>query len=151
MTNPMPASPAATQASSVVGPRVGAAVIDIIILIVVGGVMTALFGDTSSDDDGFNASLTGVPFVVSLILWLGYYFGMEAFAGGQTVGKKAVKLKVVRLDGTALTPGHVAVRTILRVLDSLPAFYLLGFIVMVASKEKQRIGDMAAGTVVVRV
>jgi uncharacterized RDD family membrane protein YckC len=45
----------------------------------------------------------------------------------------------------------VAVRTILRIVDSLPAFYLLGFIVVVASKEKQRIGDMAAGTVVVRV
>jgi uncharacterized RDD family membrane protein YckC len=43
------------------------------------------------------------------------------------------------------------VRTILRIVDAFPAFYLVGFVVMITSQKKQRIGDMAAGTVVVRV
>ena len=42
------------------------------------------------------------------------------------------------------------IRNLLRIIDGLPVFYLLGLIVMVSSKRKQRIGDMAAGTVVVK-
>jgi uncharacterized RDD family membrane protein YckC len=49
-----------------------------------------------------------------------------------------------------LTLGKVAIRTVLRIVDGLPFLYLLGLIVVAVSKQNQRIGDMAAGTLVVK-
>jgi uncharacterized RDD family membrane protein YckC len=54
------------------------------------------------------------------------------------------------VDGQPLTRQKVAIRTVLRLVDGLPFLYLVGFIAMVASKQKQRLGDMAAGTIVVK-
>ena len=79
---------------------------------------------------------------------LAYYFVMEA-ATGKTLGKMLMGLRVQALDG-AYTPMKSFIRNLLRIIDGLPVFYLLGLIVMVSSKRKQRIGDMAAGTVVVK-
>lgn len=155
MTEPIGSEQTGTQApaSGVMGPRIGAALIDIAILAVVFFVFGALFGDssTSSGDDGsgFSVNLTGFPALIYFVLVLAYYFVLEG-SRGQTVGKMALALRVVRADGSPLTSGHIAARTILRIVDGLPAFYILGLIVAAASKNDQRIGDMAAGTLVVR-
>jgi uncharacterized RDD family membrane protein YckC len=148
MNESIPSAPIAAV-QDVTGPRIGAAVIDIIILAILFLVMSMLFGESESGDGGFSANLTGVPFLIYVVLSFLYYFGME-FKTGQTIGKMALKLKVATVDGQPLTPGKVAIRTVLRIVDGLPFLYLVGFIAMVASKQKQRIGDMAAGTTVVR-
>jgi uncharacterized RDD family membrane protein YckC len=136
-------------APDVVGQRIGAAIVDMILLAILFVVMSMLFGQSESGDGSFSVNLSGAPFIIYVLLSFGYYMGME-FKLGQTVGKKLTGIKVVSTDGQVLTPGKVAIRNILRIVDGLPFLYLVGFIAMVTSKQKQRIGDMAAGTLVVK-
>lgn len=148
MNEEQAASPAPAPRENVTGIRIVAAIIDIILLGVIFGVMTALFGDTKSDDDGFTFNLSGGPGIIYFLIVLGYFLGLETMSG-QTLGKKVVGIKVVAIDGP-LTLGKVAIRTVLRIVDGLPFLYLLGLIVVAVSKQNQRIGDMAAGTLVVK-
>jgi len=74
----------------------------------------------------------------------------ELFDGGQTPGKRVVKLRVMSADGMPATPGQLFLRNVLRLVDFLPAGYGLGGIVVFASRSEQRLGDLVAGTVVVR-
>lgn len=133
---------------NVTGPRIVAGLIDVIILAILGLAMAAAFGEAGTEDNGFSADLSGLPFVIYVLLSFGYYFLLE-YSGGQTVGKRVMRLRVASTDGP-LTPGKVAIRTVLRIVDALPFLYLVGLIVVAASRQNQRIGDMAAGTVVIR-
>jgi hypothetical protein len=84
-----------------------------------------------------------------LLAWaLYYYFACESGAG-QTLGKRLLKLRVVRADGRPAGIREIAVRTVLRVVDMQFA-YLVGLIVMLATGERRgRLGDLAAGTMIV--
>ena len=85
----------------------------------------------------------------SLVIYLLYYTLLEGSLG-QTVGKMLLGIKVVREDtGGVPGIGAAAIRTVLRVVDGLFG-YLVGFIVVLASSKRQRLGDMAAHTLVVR-
>jgi uncharacterized RDD family membrane protein YckC len=84
---------------------------------------------------------------LSLVLWLAYFTYMEG-SSGQTLGKRLLRIKVVKENGKPLTYVDAFVRTLLRIVDGMFA-YLIGFIVIVATDKKQRVGDMAAGTIVV--
>ncbi|MGZ4917905.1 MAG: RDD family protein [Halobacteriota archaeon] len=91
---------------------------------------------------------------VSLVIALLYFVFLEGYYG-QTVGKMAVNIKVVRAeDGGPIDFSRAAVRTILRIIDLIPYFipYLLGAILIWSSdnNKKQRLGDRIANTVVVR-
>ena len=83
-----------------------------------------------------------------LIMFL-YFVLLEGLAGA-TLGKAVLSLRVVQIDGSK--PGLLKslVRNILRVIDGLPAFNILGVILILRSKEKARFGDRKAGTRVVR-
>ena len=87
--------------------------------------------------------------VVIVALFFGYYVYLEG-RKGQTVGKMVVGIKVVRED-TGGVPGTKAalVRTLLRVVDGFFG-YLVGYLVAASSQRRQRLGDMAARTLVVR-
>ena len=77
-----------------------------------------------------------------------YYFACES-GGGQTLGKKVMRIRVVRTDGRDASMGQIAVRTVLRVIDGL-FLYLVGLIVMLATgKRRGRLGDLAGDTMVV--
>jgi uncharacterized RDD family membrane protein YckC len=69
---------------------------------------------------------------------------------GQTVGKRLFGLRVVDARGFRLEPSQVAVRNLMRFVDVLPLFYLVGGVACVLNRHRQRLGDIAAGTVVVR-
>jgi uncharacterized RDD family membrane protein YckC len=71
-------------------------------------------------------------------------------ATGRTIGKKILGLKVVSVDGTRPGVGRIAIRTLFRLVDWLPFFNLVGFILVVSLKSRQRLGDLVAKTVVVR-
>ena len=76
---------------------------------------------------------------------------MEGLRDGQTVGKKAVGIRVVREGGYSVTFGASAARNILRLIDFQPfGLPAVGLISMMFSKAGRRIGDMVAGTIVVR-
>lgn len=84
------------------------------------------------------------------VLQIGYGMAFEWFWGGRTVGKKVVGLRVVDVTGLRLSFAQVLIRNLLRTVDSLPVFYLLGGAVMILNRKMQRLGDIAAGTIVVR-
>lgn len=73
----------------------------------------------------------------------------EVFRKGQTPGKKALGISVVLDDLTPVTFGSSVIRNLLRVADFLPMMYLTGLITMVMNQRFQRLGDMAAGTLVI--
>ncbi len=136
--------------AEVVGRRIGAALIDIVLIFVLFILLGLALGEGEASDGNASVTLEDGEFVLFLTLMLLYYFATEA-AWGRTLGKRLLGLKVLRVDGSPAGAGAVAGRTVLRLIDMLPAFYLLGFIVLLATPRKQRIGDLAAGTTVARV
>jgi len=85
--------------------------------------------------------------VLNVLVWLLYFTYFEG-TSGQTLGKKIMGIKVVKENGDQPSFMDALIRTILRIIDGI-AFYLVGFIVILVSEKKQRLGDMAAGTIVV--
>jgi uncharacterized RDD family membrane protein YckC len=94
--------------------------------------------------------LTGFTTVVFFLITFGYAMVLEWFWRGQTVGKRLMKLRVMDAHGLRLLPSQVIVRNLLRAIDVLPAFYLVGGTAALVSRHAQRLGDLAANTVVVR-
>jgi len=135
-----------------IGPRFVATLIDLILLGVFIAVIVGAFGDTTTTtgDDSFSAEFdlgTGPTLLISIGVFA-YYWLMEAFLGA-TVGKLVVGLRVRTLDGGPVGLGQAAIRTVLRIVDGL-FFYLVAALVVAATPKNQRIGDLAAKTVVVR-
>jgi uncharacterized RDD family membrane protein YckC len=89
-----------------------------------------------------------VIFVNFAIVW-GYFALFEAYWHGQTPGKRAMKLRVIKDSGRQITLFEALARNLLRVVDYLPSLYLVGVITMLCNKRNQRLGDLAAGTLVV--
>jgi uncharacterized RDD family membrane protein YckC len=106
----------------------------------------------------FGEQLTSAPkwlqAVLILIVFLivsSYFAFFEWIWNGQTPGKRLLKLRVIREDGRPVTFWEAAVRNLLRSFDMMPApFYSIGLISVFMSLSDQRVGDMVAGTVVVR-
>ena len=75
---------------------------------------------------------------------------MEVFNQGQTVGKMVMKTRVVKIDGSTPTLGAYIMRWLLYIIDG-PGTGYLGALVIVLTKNNQRLGDLAAGTVVIKI
>jgi uncharacterized RDD family membrane protein YckC len=133
----------------VVGRRIGAAIIDALIMTGVFFGLAAATGNIESGDGSFKVSLEGGPFLLFVAIQLAYFFVLETVAG-KTIGKAVLGLRVVAQDGAKASGGQVAGRTILRIVDALPVFYIVGLIAVAISPRDQRIGDRAAHTRVVR-
>ena len=133
----------------VTGRRVLATIVDGVVIAVVVGILSALFGTTTAAGGQVGASLSGLPALFAFVLVFGYYIFMEGYLG-QTLGKMLLGIKVVRED-TGGVPGlrAAAIRTVLRIVDGFLS-YLVAFIAVLASQKNQRLGDMAAHTLVVR-
>jgi len=96
--------------------------------------------------DFSDAILIVAYFVVSIA----YMMTAEWLWRGQTVGKRLLRLRVVDGAGLRLEPSQLIVRNLMRMVDGLPALYLVGGISCLISRHRQRLGDLAAGTVVIR-
>lgn len=92
-------------------------------------------------------ALTTVAFFVAQI---GYGFFCEWLWRGQTFGKRLLRLRVVDAYGMRLQFSQIVIRNLLRFVDMLPAFYLVGGIATLLNARTQRLGDLAANTVVIR-
>lgn len=134
----------------VLGRRITAALIDLALL---GGlfiVVALAIGESTVEGGSVSLALDGWPAVVYFALVLLYYFALEA-AIGQTLGKLLLGLRVVRADGRPPSAAAIALRTVLRIVDWLPLFYLAGFITMMATGQRRlRLGDLAAKTLLAR-
>lgn len=84
------------------------------------------------------------------IEWL-YPVLFEVLWRGQTPGKKALGISVINDDLTPVSLGTSMVRNLLRTVDFLPLFYLAGLVTMLSNRHFQRLGDLAAGTLVISV
>ena len=108
----------------------------------------------SSLGDRLSSAPKWVYAVLIVILFLivsGYFAFFEWIWSGQTPGKRWLKLRVIREDGRPVTFWEAAVRNLLRSFDMMPApFYSIGLISVFISGSDQRVGDLVAGTVVVR-
>lgn len=85
------------------------------------------------------------------VLSIGYGIVMEWWWRGQTIGKRVLRLRVVDAGGLRLQFHQVVIRNLLRFVDSLPLLYFVGGIACLVSRRAQRLGDLAANTVVIRI
>lgn len=88
--------------------------------------------------------------VLYFLFYLGYAMALEWYWNGQTIGKRILGLRVMDVRGLRLRPSQIIIRNLLRAVDSLPALYLVGGVVCLVSRYAQRLGDLAANTIVVR-
>ncbi len=141
--------PAAAMDVHVTGRRVLATLVDVILLGIVFSVMSMLFGSSSAEGGQVSASLSGLSALVYFVIVVAYYILLEGYLG-QTVGKMLLGIKVVRENASG-APGLKAatIRTLLRLIDGF-FFYAVAFVSVLVSSQNQRLGDMAANTLVVR-
>lgn len=90
-----------------------------------------------------------VIFLIFLFNW-GYFTLFEAFWHGQTPGKRLVKIRVIQASGRSIGLFESMARNFIRYIDQIPSFYAVGVIAMFVTRQHQRLGDLAAGTLVVR-
>ena len=130
-----------------VGSRFVSALVDfmlqIVLLVGVSGVGAAVgaFGN------GYGSV---VVLLASFLVFAAYDVLFEVFASGRTPGKRLNGLRVVRVDGSPVTFFTSAIRNVLRLVDILPGMYLVGIVTILVTRQNQRLGDVAAGTLVVR-
>ncbi|WP_439623964.1 RDD family protein [Gemmata sp.] len=118
-------------------------------LALVGFVALGLLGLESVFKDLAGAVLAAVVALVYAV-WLAYGVVFELRGNGQTPGKRAAGIRVVRANGAPVDFQAVCVRNLLAAADFLPVGYLLGAVLVLLTEKRQRLGDVAAGTIVVR-
>ena len=140
------------ETTHVTGRRVVATLIDGFIFGGAYWLLALAFGDLRTEGEAANwvSNLPAWASVVYGLFVIGYYIVLEGYLG-QTLGKMAVGIKVAA-EATGQTPGiaAAAVRTVLRLIDGLFC-YAVAFFTALASAKRQRLGDMAARTLVIRV
>jgi uncharacterized RDD family membrane protein YckC len=134
------------------GTRCVATIVDTVCLaIAYTGVALAsvlLFGAVERDEETALVLLGIVIVVMTFLVW-GYYIAFEIAWNGQTPGKRWVGIRVVEDGGAPATAGRIVVRNLLRFVD-MQFGYGVGAIAIFASKDEERLGDLAAGTTVIR-
>ena len=131
------------------GTRAIAQILDLLILT---GVLIAVsllaFGAGAATNSGTAAVLVIV--IGGFIAVFGYFWISEALWSGQTIGKKVFRLRAVGDRGEPLTFMQAGIRNVVRIVDFLPYGYGVGMVVLFANGKGKRLGDLAAGTIVVK-
>jgi uncharacterized RDD family membrane protein YckC len=141
-----------------VGSRGTAALIDsfiqgvVLTLIVVALAATAVIGSALklANSEGAVIFLFALAVLASFLITAGYYILFEIIWSGQTPGKRLLGVRVMRDNGYPLRPVDAVVRNLVRIVDWLPGYYAIGVVSMLLNKRSKRLGDFAAGTIVVR-
>jgi uncharacterized RDD family membrane protein YckC len=84
------------------------------------------------------------------LLYFGYYAFFEILWNGQTPGKRKVGIRVIKDSGRPLTPAESIARNLMRIVDWLPGVYAIGMASIILTRENKRLGDLVAGSLVVR-
>lgn len=121
-----------------------ALLIDTVVSLVLAAVLISVLAVTLS------ALALPLIFIVWFLIDWGYMIALESLWSGQTIGKRIMGLRVIQESGVRVGLMHSALRNLLRPLDRAPAFYLLGGASMLLTQHQQRLGDLLAGTIVVR-
>ena len=130
------------------GTRAIAQILDLLILtgVLVGVYFAAIaIGQVGSSTVAYLVAVIG-----SFVIVFGYFWTCEAFWSGQTVGKKVFRLRAVGDRGEPMTFVQAGIRNVVRIVDFLPYAYGVGLVVLFINGKGKRLGDLAAGTIVVK-
>ncbi len=108
-----------------------------------------LSGHHNAADGATPFVLAGTGFLSFCVIAL-YYTLLEAFWRGQTLGKRWLGIRVIREGGYPISFSTSVVRNVVRLIDFLPVYYMIGLTVMLIDRKSRRLGDLAAGTLVVK-
>lgn len=114
-----------------------------------------LIATSAPKTTGGELSHTGEKWLIAglilfhFLMYWGYFTLFETFWNGQTPGKRLFKIRVIQQSGRQITFFEAMTRNLLRVIDMLPGLYLIGVVTMLCNRQHQRLGDLAAGTLVV--
>ena len=114
------------------------------ILSSVGTLLLGLLGWINAD------IVAGIGILFYFVVSIGYGMVAEWYWRGQTIGKRFLKLRVIDAQGLHLQASQIIIRNLLRAVDSLPAFYFIGGTFALLGRCGQRLGDLAANTLVIR-
>lgn len=136
------------------GSRATAMIIDQVLLTVVNIVLVfalvfILESDFIFSVGGYPGWIIAVWVLVLFIINVGYFFFSEYFFNGKTIGKNIIGIRVIQENGHSITLLSAFIRNLLRVIDMLPTGYFVGMILVFLNSKHKRLGDMAAGTIVV--
>lgn len=122
--------------------------------VLIAGFGRATFGAFEAAEREVPNWVIAVMIFVLFLLFAGYFVLFEWLWDGQTPGKRLLKLRVIREDGRPITLWEAIARNLLRIFDAFPGFlvpvYSAGLIAIFMSNRDQRVGDLFAGTVVIR-
>ena len=131
-----------------IGSRFLAQALDAVMIAVLIAGSVGLAWEVGAIAGGPAGSLTFV--LLLFLISAGYFWISESVSGGRTFGKALVRVRVVGMRGEPVTFSQVAIRNLVRWVDFLPFLYGVGIVSAFVSEKSQRLGDFAAGTVVVR-
>ncbi|TMC53799.1 MAG: RDD family protein [Chloroflexi bacterium] len=130
------------------GTRAIAQILDLLILagVLIGITFAAIaVGQAVSSTIAFLVGVLG-----GFVVVFGYFWTCEAFWSGQTIGKKVFRLRAVGDRGEPMTFFQAGIRNVVRIVDFLPYGYGVGLVVLFVNGKGKRLGDLAAGTIVVK-
>jgi uncharacterized RDD family membrane protein YckC len=103
-----------------------------------------------SHSANLTAWLIAISVLITFVIFIGWFIVFEIWWSGRTPGKRALGLRVVRDGGFPIDAGAAVIRNLVRIVEILLGFYAISAISALISKENKRLGDFAAGTIVVR-
>lgn len=118
--------------------------------VLLGGVAWAIISASANLFGRVGPWLLGIWVVAAFATYWGYFIASEALRNGRTWGKRVMRIRVVRDDGSRLAAADSVTRNLVRIVDILPGSYAVGMVSILLTHANKRLGDMAAGTVVVR-
>ena len=144
------------------GSRFLALLVDLLIQMAVGLAVVAVFAVgvalmsrsfrdlLGSQSDAIAGIGIAVAILLTFVVTWGYFLVFEVIWNGQTPGKRYVGIRVLTTRGEPVTMVHALVRNLMRLIDVLPSSYIIGIVSILVTRRGQRLGDLAAGTIVVR-
>lgn len=134
-----------------IGSRFYAALLDTLLLVLILFIGAYVnFNFIVQLGDVFGKWLGALGGIIIFALFWGYYIVFEITTNGQSPGKRVLGLRVIKEGGYPISFADSAIRNLVRVVDFLPICYGAGLFVMLINKDWQRLGDLAAGTLVVK-
>ena len=130
------------------GTRAIAQILDLLIITAI--LVAVAFAAGAFAVVGSNTVASLVGMLGSFVAIFGYFWVSEALWSGQTIGKRVFHLRAVGDRGEPMTFGQAGIRNVVRIVDFLPYAYGVGMVVLFANGRGKRLGDLAAGTVVVK-
>ncbi|MBS1874437.1 MAG: RDD family protein [Acidobacteria bacterium] len=124
--------------------QAGVALLAVILFAIMGMTLTSALARASS------VWTTAALLFILFSVYYGYFAVFEIAWRGQTPGKRAIQIRVVKDTGRPLTPAETIARNLLRIVDQMPGFYAIGIIAAALSPRNKRLGDYVAGSMLVR-